>query len=651
MSKKIVLVGNPNVGKSVIFSQLTGTRVVISNYPGTTVEYISGRLKIDQETFALIDAPGTYSLEPTCRAEEVAANLVDAADIIVNVIDATNLERNLYLTSQLLDKNVPMIVVLNMVDEAAQKGIDLNYSRLQYLLGIPVIPTVALSGEGLKELVNALSGSARGGDESLPSNGRLAWEGHVVRVGDKPRAARGSDGKFSSPDERWAWVGSIVGEVQQITHRHRTWLETLELASLKPHTGIPLAAFILFLSFKIIIGLGEFLHELLEHVIFEPFYLPLVESLSLWMGQEGFWHDLLIGTLVQGEIHLEESMGVLTTGVFAIFGVVLPFLVMFYLVLGFLEDCGYLPRLAVIMDRIMHRLGLHGFAVIPMILGLGCNVPAVMAARNLESRRERFLACTLLSITVPCAAQMSMVTGLVGRYGGVYLGVIFATLFFIWIVLGLILDRFLPGYTPSMIMEIPPYRWPHFKSQRQKLGMRLSHFLVEALPFIFGGIVLINLLYILGVTDFLANLFAPVIQGLLGLPREAISTLFVGFLRKDVAVAMLLPLGLSARQFVVGAIILVTYFPCAATFAILSKELGVKGMAVSAAIMIITSLSAGTMLNLLLETVLSPVHLALALVGLGILIAIVGGGTSDRRESAAEAELPLAKEGSDYYFS
>ncbi|MGI6308626.1 MAG: FeoB small GTPase domain-containing protein [Dethiobacteria bacterium] len=620
MSHQIVLVGNPNVGKSVLFSQLTGTRVVISNYPGTTVEFTCGQLKVGQEVFALVDAPGTYSLEPTCRAEEVTANLVDTADVVVNVVDATNLERNLYLTSQLLEKKVPMVVVLNMVDEAAQKGIVLNFSRLRELLGVPVVPTIALSGKGLQELVAALSCAKRG------------------------------SGKTLSPEGRWTWVGNVVGEVQRITHRHQTWLEALELASLRPHTGILLAAAILYLSFKIIIGLGELLQELLLRFFFEPFYLPLVHFLSLQMGQEGFWHDLLIGTLDRGQIHLEEAMGVLTTGVFVIFGVVLPFLVLFYLVLGFLEDCGYLPRLAVITDRFMHRLGLHGFAVIPMILGFGCNVPAVMAARNLESRRERFLACTLLSITIPCAAQMSMVTGLVGRYGGAYLSVIFATLFFIWMILGLVLDRFLPGYTPSLIMEIPSYRWPHFKSQWQKLGMRLHHFLAEALPFIFGGILLINLLHLLGVTDFLATLFAPVIQGLLGLPREAASTLFVGFLRKDVAVAMLLPLGLSARQFVIGAIVLVTYFPCAATFAILSKELGLKDMAAAAAIMLFTSLSAGTLLNLLLETVLPPGYLALMLVGLGILIVTLGGGASDRRESAAGSKLP-AGEGDDYYFS
>lgn len=605
MLPRIVLVGNPNVGKSVLFSQLTGTRVVISNYPGTTVEFTSGRLKVGRKVFELVDSPGTYSLEPTCRAEEVTADLVKTADIVVNVVDATNLERNLYLTSQLLEKKVPLLVVLNMVDEAAQKGIALNIPRLRELLVVPVVSTVALSGKGLKELVDALPAAVPGG------------------------------GKVSSPDARWAWVGYVVNKVQRITHRHQTWLEALELASLRPFTGIHLAAAVLFISFKLIIGLGEFLQEVLLRFFFEPFYLPLAHQISIRLGPGGLWHDLLIGTLVGGEIHLEESMGVLTTGVFVIFGIVLPFLVMFYLILGLLEDCGYLPRLAVITDRMMHRLGLHGFAIIPMILGFGCNVPAVMAARNLESKRERFLACTLLSITIPCAAQMSMVTGLVGRYGGAYLSVIFATLFFIWVVLGLLLDRGLPGYTPSLIMEIPPYRWPHLKSQGQKLSMRLGHFLGEALPFILGGILLINFLHILGVTDFLAALFAPVIQGLLGLPREAASTLFIGFLRKDVAVAMLLPLGLSARQFVVGAVILVTYFPCAATFAILSKELGVKGMAVAAAIMISTSLIAGTLLNLLLDTVLPAGWLALTLAGLGILIVSLAGGASDHRESLA----------------
>ncbi len=601
--KTAVLVGNPNVGKSVIFSQLTGTRVVISNYPGTTVEYTRGRLHLEDQNWELLDAPGTYSLEPSCRAEEVTAGLVDSADVVVNVVDATNLERNLYLTGQLLERGVPLIVVLNLVDEAAQKGVELNIPRLERILGVPVIPTVAISGKGLKELVAALPGSRRG------------------------------RGKLLSPDERWVWIGSVVERVQRVRRRRRTWLEALELASIRPLTGVPIAAVGLYLAFKVIIGSGKWLEGLLEKLIFEPLYLPLLNSMSRLMDGSGFWHDLFIGNLYEGQIHLEESMGLLSTGVFVVFGVVTPYLFMFYLGLGFLEDCGYLPRLAVMSDRMMHRLGLHGFAVIPMLLGFGCNVPAVLAARNLESRRERLIVSTMLAISIPCAAQMSMIIGLVGRHGGAYLGVILAMLFLIWASTGLILDRLLPGYTPSMIVEIPPYRWPNLKAQSQKLGMRLKHYFTEALPFIFGGILLINLLHLTGVISYLASTFAPVFQGLFGLPREAVSTLLVGFLRKDVAVAMLVPLGLTARQFVIGATVLATYFPCAATFIILIKELGIRDMAVALVMMLLVSTAAGTVLNLLLETVLEPVYLAFLLAGLGILLLVFCGGSSEQQES------------------
>ncbi len=601
--KTMVLVGNPNVGKSVIFSQLTGTRVVISNYPGTTVEYTRGLLQVDKQAWEVLDAPGTYSLEPSCRAEEVTAGLVGSADVVVNVVDATNLERNLYLTSQLLERGVPLIVVLNLVDEAAQKGIRLDVPRLEKALGVPVIPTVAISGKGLSELVAALP--------------------EARRVGGKP----------STPDERWIWIGSVVKRVQRVTRRRRTWLESLELASIRPATGIFIAAGGLYLAFKVIIGCGEWIQQLLERFIFEPVYLPLLHSLGRLLGKGGFWHDLLIGKLQGGQIHLEESMGLLSTGVFVVFGVVLPYLFMFYLALGFLEDCGYLPRLAVMSDRMMHRLGLHGFAVIPMLLGFGCNVPAVLAARNLESRRERLIVSTMLAVSIPCAAQMSMIIGLVGRYGGAYLGVIFGMLFLIWAVIGLFLDRTLPGYTPSMIVEIPPYRWPSFKAQAQKLGMRLKHYFTEALPFIFGGILLINLLHLAGVINLLASAFAPVFQGLFGLPSEAISTLLVGFLRKDVAVAMLVPLGLTARQFVIGATVLATYFPCAATFIVLIKELGIRDMAYAAGMMLLFSTAAGTVLNILLETVLSPAYLAVLLAGLGILLLVFYGGSSEQREN------------------
>jgi|LSQX01.3.fsa_nt_gb ferrous iron transport protein B len=601
--RKIVLVGNPNVGKSVIFSHLTGARVVISNYPGTTVEYTRGRLQAGNRTWEVLDAPGTYSLEPTCRAEEVASSLVDEADVVINVVDATHLERNLYLTSQLLERKVPMIVALNLIDEAEQKGIKINVALLQELLGVPVIPTVAISGKGLAELVEAL-----------------------------PRARRGAV-ETHSAEERWAWIGSIIKRAQRVTRRRQTWLEALEMASIRPLTGVPIAAAVLYLAFKIVIEFGEILQDLLVTYFFEPVYLPLLEKLSRLLGGGGFWHDLLIGQYIDGAIQLEESMGLFSTGVFVVFGILTPFLLLFYLVLGFLEDCGYLPRLAVMSDRLMHRLGLHGFAIIPTLLGFGCNVPAVLAVRNLESRRERLIASTMLVVAIPCAAQMSLIIALAGRYGGGYLGVILAMLFLIWVATGLVLDRVLPGYTPSMIVEIPPYRWPGFKAQLQKVGLRLEHFFTEAIPYIFGGILLVNLLHFTGIIEFLSAAFAPIFQGLLGLPREAVSTILVGFLRKDVAVALLLPLDLTARQFVIGCIVLATYFPCVAAFTVMIKELGLRDMAIATGMMILISTAAGTALNLLLDRVLPAPYLALLLAGLAITLIAFCGGSSDRRES------------------
>jgi ferrous iron transport protein B len=236
--KKIVLVGNPNVGKSVVFSQLTGSRVMISNYAGTTVEFSRGQLTTGTETYEMLDAPGTYSLTPASKVEEVAASLVDQADLVINVVDATNLERNLYLTAEVLERNVPVIVALNMIDEAGHRGIHINLEALEQFLGVPVIPTVAVSGEGLKQLV-----------ESIP----LAKVAASVK---------------KEPDERWAYLGGIVREVQEIEHRHHTWIESLQDASLKPITGIPLAVVVLYLAFQVVIGIGEMLAGFMETYFF-----------------------------------------------------------------------------------------------------------------------------------------------------------------------------------------------------------------------------------------------------------------------------------------------------------------------------------------------------------------------------------------------
>ncbi|MCG2676372.1 ferrous iron transporter B, partial [bacterium] len=279
---------------------------------------------------------------------------------------------------------------------------------------------------------------------------------------------------------------------------------------------------------------------------------------------------------------------------------VLPYIIAFYLVLGILEDTGYLPRLAILLDNLMHRLGLHGYAIIPNLLGLGCNVPGILSTRILESKRERFIASALISIGVPCAALQAMIFGLVGKHGGQYVSIVYGTLFLVWLLLGLILNRVLTGFSPPLLIEVPPYRLPPWRTMVKKLWMRILGFLREALPLVLLGVLVVNILYFLKVFDFLANLAAPLIHGILGLPKEAVVALVIGFLRKDVALGMLGPLNLTAQQLVVGSVVLAMSFPCIATFIVLLKELGLKDMLKATGIMIFSAFLVGGLLNLIL---------------------------------------------------
>lgn len=567
---KILLMGNPNVGKSVLFSRLTGVRVIASNYPGTTIGYTRGYMKLGDNIAEVIDVPGTYTLEPTSEAEEIACQMLNTGDLVINVVDATNLERNLYLTLQLLERNIPVIVALNLWDDTKHRGIDIDLDKLRELLRVPVIPTVAVTGQGIKELV-----------ENIPKA-----TSPVV-----PARSR---------DDRWVAIGGIVDQVQRVTHRHHTWLERLGDASVKPLTGGIIALAVLAGAFLIIRLIGEGLITYALDPFFNNLWAPLMLRLSNLLGGAGLLHDILVGKISGGQVDFLASFGLLTTGLYIEFAVVLPYLVSFYLVLGLLEDIGYLPRLAVLMDTIMHRMGLHGYAIIPTLLGLGCNVPAILATRILESRRERFIAATLISIAIPCASLQAMIFGLVGKQGGQYVALVYGTLFLVWIVLGIILNRVTGGFSPELLIEIPPYRLPPWRTVLQKLWIRVSSFLKEAFPIILGSIAVINILYILGVFDAIANFTAPVVTGLLGLPKEAVTAIVIGFVRKDVALGMLAQLALSPGQLVVGTVVLAMFFPCVATFVVLIRELGVINMLKSVGIMLAAVLLVGGALNLIL---------------------------------------------------
>ena len=568
--RKILLVGNPNVGKSVIFSRLTGVHTTVSNYPGTTISYIRGFLKLGEEKVEVIDVPGTYTLEPTSEAEKIALQMLETGDIVINVVNATNLERSLYLTLQLLERDIPVVVALNLWDDTRHRGIHIDLDKLKEFLGVPAIPTVAITGEGIKELV-----------ENIP---RAASPGTPVR----------------SRDQRWAAIGSIIDQVQRVDHRHHTWIERLQDASVRPLTGGVIAVAVLVSAFLVIRFIGESLIGYVLDPLFNALWTPVILGLSNLMGGSGFLHDVIVGKITGGEVNFVESFGLLSSGLYVPFAMVLPYIISFYLVLGLLEDIGYLPRLAVLMDTIMHWLGLHGYAIIPTLLGLGCNVPAVLATRILESKRERFIASTLVSIAVPCAALQAMIFGLVGQRGGRYVVIVYGTLFVAWVILGIILNHMVKGFSPELLIEIPPYRLPPWRILLQKMRMRIYGFLAEAIPIILGAIVVINVLYSLGVFDAIADFTAPVVTGLLGLPKEAVTSLVIGFLRKDVALGMLAPLALSATQLVVASVVLAMLFPCIATFVVLFRELGVVNMLKSAGVMISAALITGAILNLIL---------------------------------------------------
>ena len=571
-SKKLLLVGNPNVGKSALFTRITGVHALSSNYPGTTVGFLEGWLRRKDETWRVIDVPGAYTLMPTNEAEEVAERMVnEGADVAIIVLDATALERNLFLAFQVMERQIPSVIALNMMDEARHKGIDIDAEKLEELLHVPVVSTVAVSGEGISRLLDRLP-------EARP-------------VQDPPL----------SKEEKWTAIGKIIEEVQKVHHRHHTFLDKLEDASVDSFWGLLIGVAVIAGSFTAIRFVGEGLIDILLDPLFERFWRPLAMGASKLLGGGGALHDILVGRLFDGTIDFEQSFGLLTTGLYVPVVMVMPYVLSFYAVLSFLEDFGYLPRLAVIFDALLHKMGLHGFAIVPALLGLGCNVPGILATRVLDSPRERFIAATLISVAIPCASLQAMIIGTVGALGVRWVAVVYITLFLSWVILGRLLHALMPGFSPELIVEIPPYRIPSFKAMAFKLWLRISGFILEAIPLVLGGIFLISLLDVTGLTDLLSRMLAPVFRGLLGLPTEAAAPIFLGILRKDVALGMLGTLGLSPTQLVVATVTLAMTFPCIATFIVLWKELGGKRLLASLAIMIAAALTAGMAVRLVLS--------------------------------------------------
>ena len=562
---KILLVGSPNVGKSSLFSRLTGVRVICSNYPGTTVTYCSGKIMYAGEQAELIDAPGVYSLNPQSPAEIATVDMIQVADIIINVIDATNLERNLYLTLQTLEQGKPTVVALNMVDDARHLGVEIDADELERMLGAPIVKTVAVTGEGIKEL-----------SDMLPH-------------------ARATQIKRTD-EERWKEVGHITSRVQTLKHHHHTILETLEDATIQPLTGIPLAIITLYLTFTLIVTLGNWGIAAALDPFFNNIWGPLMHTIVELIFPSGIMNTILLGQ--PGD--MVAGLGLLTTGFYVPLDMILPFVILFYFALSLLEDIGYLPRLATLMDNVMHKIGLHGSAVIPTILGLGCKVPGLLAVRILENRKQRFIAAALIILCVPCLAQNAVIFGLLSRQGIRYVAIAYGTLLTLYIIIGLILNRLLPGESPEILLEIPPYRRPDSKTLIKKTWIRVRFFLTEAVPYIILGVLAVNLMHVFGLMNTISSVFGPLMSSLFGLPPEAASALILGFLRKDFTAGLLAPIPMTPMQLTIASTLVVVYMPCMATLTVLYKELGLKDFLKAMALMLVVTVIVGVCMKAIL---------------------------------------------------
>ncbi|MFA5162045.1 MAG: fused ferrous iron transport protein A/B [Elusimicrobiales bacterium] len=543
----VLLTGNPNVGKSVVFSRLTGIGAISSNYPGTTVEYLHGSARLGGEQCRITDVPGAYSLEASCKAEEVACRMLEGAEdsVFIHVVDSTSLERNLFFALEILSLKRPVIILLNKWDIARMRGITIDADALSKMLGAPCVPFVAVSGEGLPELEKQAASAMRG--ELAP-----------------PSAVP------PSSDEKWKLIGEISRRAQHIAHRHPSALEKMASLSILPATGIPIALLVLAASFYFVRLVGEGLVDYVLGPAYYHLYLPLLQLL------EPSHYNMAVKLLFGAPGEPLSGFGVLTSGVYVAFVPVLAYVLAFYAALGFLEDTGYIPRLAVLLDAVLHKIGLHGYASVPVLLGLGCKVPGILATRVLETRREKIIALSLTLLAAPCMPQSAMIISLLAPRGFGYVLAVFGTLLLTGALAGYALNKIMKGAEPELFVEIPAWQWPNPRVYGSKLWLRFKNYIVEAAPMIMAGIAVIALAQWSGLADRLASVFKGPVSLCLGLPPDTASPILLGFLRKDVSIALLVPFELSSWQIVTASVFLAGYMPCAASLAALSNEVGVK---------------------------------------------------------------------------
>ena len=555
---RFALIGQPNCGKSTLFNQVAGYKAETGNFSGTTVTFTESKVRVGGQVVELVDLPGSFTLSGTNPAEAEARRYLDSCDVdvIINIVDATHLTQGLELTLELLSLQRPLVIAFNMMDEASRMGLKVDGPALQAKFEVPVLPLVASKGQGVKELFQTSLAAAR---SKAPGVAPVLWNGDSL--------------------QRHHLAQELAQTYVHQGERQLNWRDRLDDILLHPLWGYVALIAILFLFFQLVYGMGR----AIEGPVL-AFFNGLTNDVSRLIGAQSLWAGLASG-LIQG----------ISGGV----AIVLPYLAPFLIGLGLMEDIGYLPRIAFLMDSLMHRLGLHGKAIVPFILGYGCNVPAVMSTRILENRQDRFLAAAL-AVLVPCAARLSVVFGLVAFYlGPLWALAIYLFNMFVIALTGRLLTRLLPEDTPGLILEMPVYRLPTLKTVLNKAWFRIREFIVEAWPLLIGGSAVLAILAYFHWSPFIDRMVRP-FTWMLGLPAQTGVPLIFGILRKELSLIMLrqalgvsdFAQALSPLQMLTFTVFVVFYVPCLSTLAALRRELGWRAMLAIAGLTVLIALTA-----------------------------------------------------------
>lgn len=638
--ERIALVGNPNVGKSVIFGLLTGKYVTVSNYPGTTVEISYGNISLDSKRFVLVDTPGTNSLIPMSEDEKVTRDILlrENPSVIIQVADSKNLRRTLLLTLQIAEMGIPMVLDLNMADEARDRGIVIDMDELSKVLGINVIPTIAPQRKGIKELKESIQNPAipkvkvryhdsieeyikrisallpdstiskraislmiLSGDESLRDwlNSNLSKETikEIERLRDECQLKVKNSLSLLINQARLDLANEITEKVvRYIPVQGGKVFSMIGRMSMHPLWGIPvlLAVLLALYEFVGVFGAGT-LVDFLEETIFGNYINPMATKVV----------NLLIPFKILQEMLVGEY-GLITVALTYAIAIILPITTTFFIAFAILEDSGYLPRLAIMTNRIFNILGLNGKAVLPMVLGLGCGTMAVMTSRILETRRERVITTFLLALAIPCSAQLGVILGMLGALSLKATIIWSFCIIAVLLISGYLASKLVKGEKSDFFLEIPPIRRPDVMNIVIKTLGRVEWYLKEAVPLFILGTFILFLLHKLNLLTIVEKAASPVIVNLVGLPEKTTEAFILGFLRRDYGAAGLFIMAekglLTPVQSVVSLVTITLFVPCLANFFMIIKEMGLKTALMIMAVVFPTAFLAGGLLNWLLVT-------------------------------------------------